>query len=201
MIGKAGGPPGTTRLVVITGGPGSGKTSLVTYLGSLGYATVSEAAIQIIHELNAQLGVAGQIAWRQQHPAEFQRRVTYRQAALEAACSVAEGSLAFCDRGRPGAKAYAQLVGYKLDAQVRSLVGAQRYLRVFLLDTLSCLAERPATGRISDRARSLHIHDLLDEAYRSSGYVPCRVPELPILDRARFVLSELGEPGPENARR
>lgn len=201
MIGTLGGPPGTTRLVVITGGPGSGKTSLVTYLGSLGYATVSEAAIQIIEELNGQLGVADQIAWRQQHPAEFQRRVTYRQAALEAACSIASGGLAFCDRGRPDAKAYAQLAGYKLDAEVRSLVEAQRYLRIFLLDTLNSFAERPATGRISDRARSLRIHDLLDEAYCSSGYAPCRVPGLPIPDRAQFVLSELGEPGPDHARR
>jgi predicted ATPase len=184
----------TSRFVVITGGPGSGKTSLVVYLGSLGYATVPEAAIQIIDELNRARGVPGQIEWRQRHPAEFQRLITRRQAALEAACTVAEGSVGFCDRGRPDAKAYAELIGFQLDSEVMSLVESQQYLRVFLLDTLSHFKVRSATGRTSDRERSMRIHDLLYEAYRSFGYSPTLVPELSITDRARFVLSELGEP-------
>ena len=108
----------TSRLVVITGGPGSGKTSLVDYLGSLGYATVPEAAIQIIDELNREHGVRGQMAWRRQHFAEFTRLVCRRQAALEAACSVAEGDIAFCDRGRPDIKAYAELAGLELDSEM-----------------------------------------------------------------------------------
>jgi predicted ATPase len=185
----------TSRFVVITGGPGSGKTSLVAHLGSLGYVTVPEAAIQIIEELNREHGVAGQIEWRQQHPAEFQRLAFRRMVALEAACTVAEGSIGFCDRGRPDAIAYAELYGLELDSEVRSLVENQRYLRVYLLDTLSCFRTRSATGRTSDRERSVRIHDLLYEAYRSLGYSPTRVPELPVRDRARFVLSELGESG------
>lgn len=185
----------TSRLVVITGGPGSGKTSLVTRLGSLGYATVPEAALQIIDEFNREHGVAGQVEWRQQHPAEFTRLVMKRQVTLEAACTIAEGGIGFCDRGRPDTMAYAALAGYELDSESRSLVESQRYLRVFLLDTFSHFTMRPETGRTSDRERSVRIHDLLDEAYRSLGYLPCRVPELSVRNRARLVLSELGELG------
>jgi predicted ATPase len=189
----AGDPPVPSRLVAITGGPGSGKTSLIDYLGSLGYATVPEAALQIIDELIRERGVSGQIEWRQAHPAEFVRLIMVRQATLEAACTVAEGQLGFCDRGRPDALAYAELFGLEVDSEIRVHVDGQRYLWVFVLDTLSDFRTRPATGRTSDRARSLRICDLLHEAYGSLGYTPTRVPELSIRDRARFVLSELGE--------
>jgi predicted ATPase len=184
-------PPVPVRFVAITGGPGSGKTSLVNHLGSLGYATVPEAGIQIIEELNHELGVAGQVAWRQGHRAEFQRQVVERMAALEAACTAVEGSLIFCDRGLPDTLAYAELFGLALEPDLRSLVDRQRYLQVFILDTLTDFPARSATGRTSDRERSLRLNALLFKAYRSCGYSPIRVPELSIEARAQLVLSEL----------
>ncbi len=179
-------------LVVITGGPGSGKTSLVDYLASLGYATVPEAGIQIIDERNQALGVPGQIAWRKRHPRLFQWLIIERQVALDNACRLLPGQVGFCDRGRPDALAYAKLSGIELDDDLRALVLGQSYLRVFLLDTFSRFEERPATGRTSDRQRSLRIRQLLEETYRSLGYTPVPVPELSIEERARLVLSELG---------
>jgi predicted ATPase len=186
------GPAAPSRFIVITGGPGSGKTSLVNYLATLGYGTVPEAAIQIIDELSSRYGVAGQVNWRREQPDEFQRLVARRQAALEGSVLAGTGGLVFCDRGRPDALAYAWLVGVKLDGEVQSLIERQRYLGVFLLDTPRCFQERPATGRTSDRARSVRIHRLLDEAYRSLGYTPARVPELPTEERAWLILSALG---------
>jgi predicted ATPase len=187
-------PEVTSWFVAITGGPGSGKTSLVNHLGSLGYATVPEAGIQLIEELNRELGVRGQVEWRQGHRAEFQRRVMERMVALEAACTAAEGSLVFCDRGLPGALAYAELFGIRVDRDLRSLVDRRRYLQVFILDTLTDFPARAATGRTSDRKRSVRLNALLFKAYRSYGYSPIRVPELSIEERAQLVLSELGEP-------
>jgi predicted ATPase len=184
----------TSRFVVITGGPGSGKTSLVNYLGSLGYATVPESAIQIIAELNRERGIQAQIEWRKGHPAEFTRLVMVRMDALEAACTAGGQELVFCDRGRPDALAYSEISGTELDREIWPLIEGRRYLRVFLLDTLSDFPARPDTGRTSNRERSLRLHGLLLKAYRSLGYEPLRVPELSIEDRAQLVLSELGLP-------
>lgn len=191
----------TSRLVVITGGSGSGKTSLVAYLGSLGYPTVSEAAIEVIEDLNQRLGVPGQLRWREEHPLEFQRLVTKRQMLLEDACLVPAGTVAFCDRGRPDALAYARLYGFELDAEIQTLVKSQRYIAVFLLSTLSRFVERPATGRSSNYERSVRVHDLLKDAYCEMGYTPVMVPELPILERGEVVLAALGrlEPGSAEA--
>jgi predicted ATPase len=183
--------PVPARFVAITGGPGSGKTSLVNHLDSLGYPTVPEAGIQIIDELNRELGVQGQVEWRKGHRAEFQRRVVERMASLEAACTAAEGSLVLCDRGLPDVLAYSELFGIELEPDLRSLVDRQRYLQVFILDTLTDFPARSTTGRTSDRERSVRLNALLFKAYRSCGYSPIRVPELSIEERAQLVLSEL----------
>ena len=181
----------TSCFVAITGGPGSGKTSLVNHLGSLGYATVPEAGIQIIRELNRELGVQGQVAWRQGHRAEFQRQVVDRMLALEAACTAPEGSLVFCVRGLPDVLAYAEEFGIEVEPALRSLIDGKRYRRVFILDTLADFPARAATGRTSNRERSVRLNALLFKAYRSFGYSPVRVPELSIEARAQLVLSEL----------
>jgi predicted ATPase len=180
----------TARFVAITGGPGSGKTSVINHLGSLGYPTVPEGGIQIIKELNRELGVQGQVEWRQGHRAEFQQRVLERMIALEAACTAPEGSLVFCDRGLPDVLAYSELFGIEVEPGLRSLLDGERYLRVFILDTLADFPARAATGRTSDHERSVRLNALLFKAYRSFGYSPVRVPELSIEARAQLVLSE-----------
>lgn len=90
----------------------------------------------------------------------------------------------------PDALAYAELFGFELDRDLRSLVDRQRYLRVFILDTLTAFPVHAATGRTSDRQRSVRLNALLFKAYRSGGYAPIRVPELSIEARAQLVLSE-----------
>ena len=45
------------RRVVLSGGPGSGKTALVEHYQKAGHATVPEAALQIIQELTRSMGL------------------------------------------------------------------------------------------------------------------------------------------------
>ncbi len=176
-------------LVVVTGGPGSGKTTLVDALGKLGFATVPEAAIQVIDELNDELGLEGQKAWRSENRADFQTRVIHRQVALEERCS-AEGTT-FLDRGRLDGLAYCRHFGQPVPAELERLAPLARYDRVFVLDTLSDFADRGATGRTSDRAASIAIRERIEEVYREHGYAAVRVPEMDVGRRVEFVLGAL----------
>jgi predicted ATPase len=179
--------------VVVTGGPGSGKTTLVQALGRRGFATVPEAALEIIDALNAEHGVAGQKAWRAAHRAEFQRAVLLRQVELEA--EVEEQDAVFFDRGRLDGLAYCRFHGLAVDPRDLALARAGRYDRVLVLETLRAFAGRPETGRTSDRAESVALGEVLAQVYRAHGYALTLVPELATpLDRVVFVLASLGLP-------
>ena len=177
-------------LVVVTGGPGSGKTTLVEALGARGFATVPEAAIQVIGELNEELGLDGQKAWRGAHRAEFQTRVIRRQVELEERCTT-EG-VTFLDRGRPDGLAYCRHFGGAVPEEVARLAPLGRYDRVLVLDTLAHFEDRGATGRTSDRAMSLAVRERIEGVYRELGYSPLPVPEMEVGKRVEFALEVLG---------
>ncbi len=183
-----------TQLAVITGGPFSGKTTLVEALVARGYDAVPEAGIQVIEELNAELGVEGQRQWRQGHRVAFQERVLRRQIELEEAALRRAPAVLFLDRSRVDGLAYCRHFGVPAPAGLAAAIDAQRYDRVFVLDTLSAAHVRRATGRTSDAATSIALRDCLEAVYRELGYSPVRVPEQAIERRVQLVLDHLSEP-------
>ena len=182
----------STRRIVITGGPYSGKTTVIDALCARGHTVVREAAIQVIDDLTRQLGVAEQVAWRKENPEDFQVKILGKQEELEDAAARDAGTgLVFLDRGRLDGIAYCRVYGRAVPEQVE--VGCQDlpYDCVFLLDTLRDFDGRAASGRTSDRARSLFIRDHLAEVYRERGFDVVFVAEMPVAERVEFILVAL----------
>jgi predicted ATPase len=179
------------EFVVITGGPGSGKTTVIEALAGLGYRTVPEAAIQVIEELNQELGLEGQKRWRAAHTGRFQDRVLDLQIELEKKCATAPGFV-FLDRGRLDGLAYLRHFGGGASSEQLDRIGEVRYSHVFLLATLRSFSERGASGRTSQRADSLAIAKRIEEVYRESGYQPVALPQMPPADRVAFIVAKIG---------
>jgi predicted ATPase len=174
---------------VITGGPFSGKTSLVRALAAQGFATVPEAAIEVIEDLTHEFGLDGQAAWRAEHREEFQERIIQKQLVLEER-EHAVGPL-FLDRGRLDGVAYCHVYQSEIPTSLAFACSNLPYDKVFLLDTLTAFEGRAKSGRTSDRARSLAIRDALRAVYADRGLEPIDVPEMPLVERVEFVIAQL----------
>lgn len=182
--------PQTELRVVVTGGPCSGKTTIIEALAARGHRTVPEAAIEVIAELSESLGVEGQAKWRSEHREDFQVLIIEKQAALEAAAAGGKGPL-FHDRGRLDGLAYCRVFGAPVPPEVEVGCRDLPYDRVYLLDTLSDFDGRAATGRTSDRERSLRIRDELVRTYTERGLPPVFVPETSVEERLELILGDL----------
>ena len=181
--------------IVVTGGPGSGKTSLVEHYRLAGHAIVPEAALQIIQELTRTMGMAPQRRWRQERVVEFQRLILQRQLELERHNGSAIHGWVFLDRGRPDGLAYMHLARVTPPEDMVAMMADDPYDRVFVLDTLDEYNPRTATGRFTEsREDSLLIQQAILRVYRELGYQPVPVPVMPLAARAAWIKRMLPPP-------
>ena len=169
------------RCFALTGGPGVGKTALLEQLGSMGYATVREAARDVIHE---QLQIDSEVLpWRDQ--SAFQRHVLELQLKRE---SVADGPVVFMDRGIPDGIAY--LRAYNLSVFREMLVHArERYDGVFLIEPHGEYVDD--AERREDPEEAQMLHGVIQATYRDLGYELVNVPSMPVEQRSEFVLERV----------
>jgi predicted ATPase len=115
----------------VAGGPGSGKTSLITALAGLGYHTTAEAGRAIIRE---QVEVGG-TALRWIDPAAFADLMLTRdiQSYREAVSKSATSQVVFFDRGIPDVVGYLRLMSRPVPSHLSEAAHEFRYdRRVFI---------------------------------------------------------------------
>lgn len=183
--------PIQTEWVVITGGPSSGKTSVINRLKELGYKTVPEAAEELIEEERAKGKKTEDIRVSEE---EFTKLVFYKK--LEKETRLSAGSLTFLDRGLPDTIAYGQADKYDISYALNDpRLNVNKYKKVFLLDLVPF---EQTEIRIEDKAFAERVDQELSDAYKSLGYDVVRVPALPgatlkekVDTRTQFLLQSL----------
>ena len=172
-----------TNWYVITGGPGSGKTTTVNLLKERGYITTFEHAR---HYLDTQRLKGKTIEEVRSQQSEFQSGVLDMQ--IEQENQISPDVLVFLDRAIPDALAYYRFLNLPEDEKLTEALRTVSYKKVFILDCLPLVKDY---ARTEDDAAQKKIHALLVDAYESLGFPIVQVPVLPPEERVDFILKNI----------
>ncbi|MDF5753663.1 AAA family ATPase [Spongiactinospora sp. TRM90649] len=176
------------RLVVVTGGPGSGKSTLIDLLAAGGHARSAEAGRAIIRDQTAIGGPA--LPWGDR--ALFAELMLGWELRSYHAAQETAGPV-FFDRGVPDVLAYLRLEGLPVPAHMRRAAERFRYARrVFLAppwpEIYTTDTERKQTYEVA-----VQTYESVRATYLEYGYEPVPLPLVPPRERAGFVLRSLPE--------
>jgi predicted ATPase len=176
------------RRYILTGTPGSGKTTILRHLGELGYATVGEAATEVIEREQA---LGRPEPWLHD---DFIDQVVTLQRRSQAATPAGGATVQFYDRspvcthalslwlGREPSK----LLSEELERITRDLVYQPM---VFFVRNLGYC--EPTQARRITYEQSLAFEEVHRESYRAFGYQLIDIPAAPAAERAAMVTSAL----------
>ena len=176
----------TEHMIVVTGGPGSGKSSLIDAMAQRGLRTMPEAGRAIIRD---QIKIGGKaLPWADR--ALFAELMlgwelrSYQEA-------LASDALVLMDRGMPDVVGYLTLCGLPVPAHFETAAKTYPYnKRVFLAPYWDAIFTQD-TERKQDRQEAEATGMVMAETYGRLGYQIVELPLVGIEQRADFVAENL----------
>jgi predicted ATPase len=165
--------------IVITGGPCSGKTTLVDRLKEKGYPIITESAREAIIDKNYSKHLD-----RYPHEALLLQLDIYRAQLQKETCIDNLEKTVFLDRGYIDIQVYSQhLLGY-IPSEIKNTT-LKRYDCVMVLDRIPFIYD--GLRRENDFQASM-LHEDIILAYKKNGYNPIILSATNVDDRVRKVL-------------
>jgi predicted ATPase len=177
------------RLFVITGGPGSGKSTLIDALAKRGVRTMPEAGRAIIQD---QVAIGGEALPWSDRRAFAELMLAWEMRSYRTALEL-PGPVVF-DRGVPDVLGYLRLSGLPIPSHVQRAAQSFRYSRrVFIAPPWPEIFALDAERKQSfEEAKATY--EVMDETYAGLGYELVHLPLESVEVRARFVLAAIGSP-------
>ncbi|WP_120513042.1 AAA family ATPase [Photobacterium salinisoli] len=168
--------------VVFTGGPGSGKTSVIKFLEQLGYSSATEVGRKVIQTQIERNGVA--LPWKD--------KVAFRDAmVLEELNNYkvhGDSVLTFFDRSIIDSYGYSQLEQIAVsELLLRSCRELTYHKNVFIFPPWETIYKNDIERKQDFNEAVATYHEMVN-AYKKFGYELIEVPKLSVRERAEFIL-------------
>jgi predicted ATPase len=178
----------TDHLFIVTGGPGSGKSTLVAALSQAGYSTSVEAGRAIIQD---QVAIGGNALPWGDRAAFAEQMLCWEMRSYRIA--LGQGAHpAFFDRGVPDVVGYLRLCGLPVPAHIDKAAKLLRYnRRVFIAPPWKAIFRQDAE-RKQTFDEAVATYEALVETYNTYDYELVALPLGPVEKRLAAVLAVTG---------
>lgn len=171
---------------VITGGPCSGKTTLIENLEKMGYSVMHEVA-RSLFESELRSGKTKDMV--RSDDKAFQKKLL--RMKIEAERNIPEEKIVFLDTAIPDSIPYFIISGINFDERTMKIFKKKPYKKIFLLEQLPF--QKEDNVRIEDNQLCARINRLIYETYSSLGYEIINIPILTLEERTRLILGRIGD--------
>jgi predicted ATPase len=172
-----------TNWYVVTGGPSSGKSTVIRALKDMGYKTTIELERHYIDLQRMNGRSTDEIRANQR---QFQHKVLNLQIDLERRLDPKEQI--FFDRALPDEVAYYEYFKLDPDEKLVEYLKTASYKKIFIMDLLPLDSDY---ARTEDREAQLDLHNRIIDVYKKRGEPIVFVPVLPVKERVQFLLDHL----------
>lgn len=177
----------TTKKIVITGGPGTGKSSIINALIKRGYTCLEEVSRQITLEAKKK-GVDQLFLTK---PLLFSELLLNGRHQQFIDADTLNSDVVFFDRGIPDILAYMDFIGDSYPERFVEICKTTIYDFVFILKPWKSIYTTD-NERYEDFNQAQNIHKHLVNTYKSFNYTLVDVPFDTVEKRTNFILNILG---------
>lgn len=172
--------------IVITGGPGSGKTTLIAALAEEGFSVMPEAGRALIRAGQAIDGPG--LPWRD--PVLFAEAMLASEIRSHGEAAGLSGPVIF-DRGVPDVAGYLHVTGLPVPPHIWRAVELYRYDDPVFLAPYWPEIFGPDSERRQDAAEARATAEAMARTYAEAGYRVVTLPRAPVAARAAFIRAAL----------
>ncbi|AWG21621.1 ATPase [Flavobacterium faecale] len=174
------------NIIVLIGGPGTGKSSILNQLIDKGFCCYPEISREIT--LEAKKNGIDQLFLAD--PLLFSRLLLEgRQKQYEGALQEPHSNV-FIDRGVPDILAYMHFINQDYPENFTTACEECKYTKIFMLSPWEEIYKID-DARYETYTEAEKVHQCIVDAYRSFGYDPIEVPQDSVENRVDFILNAL----------
>lgn len=176
------------EIIVIIGGPGTGKSTVIEGLIALGYCCYTEISRQVTLEAKEQ-GIEQLFL---EDPLLFSKKLLEgRKNQFNSALNETKNVI-FIDRGIPDIVAYMDYIGDLYPDEFDAACKEHQYTKTFILPPWEEIYTSDKE-RYENFEQAQTIHGHLEKTYRDYGYQPIIVPKDTVANRIIFILDSISK--------